>query len=165
MQVMKCYFTPAKTLGLVIVGIAMVVAAWFCTTFPGLKPRVIGWIGLGFFGPALVVIAWQGLKPGSVVEITEEGIRDRRTSHGLVAWGDVTRVRVGELNGTRFLCIETADEEARFSRLSSVSRAMAAANRGLGFPLITISFVGLTPGIDEVWNHVAAAHPEKCTGG
>ena len=122
----------------------------FCTTLPDLEPRILGWIGVCFFSIGFIVLPRQLFRPGPLVVIDDHGIEDRRTTLGLIDWADVVSLTVGHIRTQKFLCVEVADPQKYLNRFSAAGRIAAKANRGLGFPEITIAFSGLTHSTDQV---------------
>jgi hypothetical protein len=155
---MKCYSSKLKLLGLLALTCAMVGVSYLCTTLPGLFPRVVGWIGVGFFGLGFVVIPIMWFRTDAQVIIDEEGIEDRRQGIGVIRWEEIRSLSVGSIEGTRFLCVNLIDPEKYHSRLPRWKRPMVAANRFLGVHGVPIGFSGLSPGIEEVWAYLQARH-------
>jgi hypothetical protein len=151
---MKCYTSKVKSLGLLGLTCAMVSVSYFCTTLPGLTPRVVGWIGVGFFGLGFIAFPVMFFRTGPQVVINDEGIEDRRLKIGVIRWEDIQSLSIGSVNSAKFLCIEVADPERYLSRLPRWSRPLRAATEALGFPSLTIGFSGLSPGLKEVWAYL-----------
>ena len=156
---MKCYTSIPKTIGLLVLGILMLGGCYFCTTLPGLKPQIVGWIGLVFFGLCFLAIGRQLFRSEASVVLDDVGIHDLRSSFGLIPWADITSLRIAAVRSTRFLCVEVHDASIYLSRLPAHKRLLAQANPSLGFPPITISFSGLSPGLNEVWTYVQKTCP------
>jgi hypothetical protein len=157
---MRCQTSIVKTLGLVVGAVLLLAACWYCTTIPRLEAQVAGWVGLVFFGLCFVAILIQLFRGRPSVILDEAGIHDLR-SFGTIPWTDIISLRIGSVINQRFLCIEVRDPETYVSRLPARKRVIAQANPSLGFPPITISFSGLSPGLVEVWSYIQASHPEK----
>ncbi len=128
----------------------MVGACYFCTTLPGLKSRVVGWIGVCFFGLGFFIIPRQLFRKGPQFVVDERGLEDRRSRLGLVEWVDILSLSVGEVRQQRFLCLHVVDPEKYLGRLSKAGRIAARANVSLGFSEITIAFSGLSRSTDDV---------------
>jgi hypothetical protein len=148
---MECYPSKVKLLGLLGLTSAMVSVSYFCTTLPGLTPRVVGWIGVGFFGLGFIALPAMFFQTGPQVVINDEGIEDRRLKVGVIRWEDIRSLSIGSVNSAKFLSVELSDPEWYSSRLPRWRRSLAAANEALGFPALTISFSGLSPSLKEVW--------------
>ena len=151
---MKCYPSKWKALGLLGLTCVMVGMCYFCTTMPGLLPRVVGWSGVVFFGLGFVVAPIMMLRNGPQVIISDEGIEDRRQKLGVIRWEEIRSLSVGSVQSAMFLRVELSDPERTLSRLPPWKRRLAELNRVLGFPGLSISFSGLSPGLREAWAHL-----------
>lgn len=158
---MRGYTSISKILGLVGLGILMLGASWFSTTVPKLTAQIAGWAGLVFFGSCFIGILTQLFRSGPSVIVDEIGIHDLRSSFGTIPWSDIVSLWIGSVSSARFLCVEVLDPSIYLLRLPSRKRLLAKTNPSLGFPLITISFSGLSPGLSEVWSYFQSNHPEK----
>ncbi len=165
---MECYTSKVKLLGLLGLTCAMVSVSYFCTTLPGLTPRVVGWMGVGFFGLGFIALPVMFFRAAPQVVINDEGIEDRRLKIGVIRWEDIRSLSIGSVHSAKFLCVEVADPERYSSRLPRWSRWLAALNEALGFPALTIGFSGLSPGLNEAWAYLQARdsmnralHPER----
>ena len=161
---MQCCTSISKMSGLMCTVVLMLGLSWFCTTIPGLKAQIAGWFGLVFFGFGFLLIAAQLFRTDPLVVLDESGIHDVRSSCGEIPWSDVESLWIGEVKSQRFLCVEVWESETYLSRMPSHKRLLAEANHSLGFPPVTISWSGLSPGLDEVWSYVQTNHPEKTSG-
>jgi hypothetical protein len=151
---MECYTSRAKLLGLLALTCVMVGGSYFCTTLLGLGARVVGWVGVGFFGLGFVAVPVMCLRTGPQVILNDEGIEDRRLKIGIIRWEDIRSLSIRSVNSVKFLCVEVFDPEKYLSRLPRWKRSLAGLNAALGFPALTISFQGLSPGIREVWAYL-----------
>lgn len=153
---MKCYPSKVKLLGLLGLTCVMVGVSHFCTTLPGLIPQVVGWIGVGFFGLGFIALPVMFFRTGPQIVINDEGIEDRRLKIGVIQWGDIRSLSIGSVNSAKFLCVGLSDPERYLNRLPRWRRSLTAAVEALGFPALTISFSGLSPGLKEVWAYLHA---------
>jgi hypothetical protein len=151
---MECYTSKLKLLGLLGLTCGMVSLSYFLTTIPGLLPKAVGWIGVGFFGLGLIAFPVRFFRAGPQVVINDEGIEDRRWKTGAIRWEDIRSLSIGSVESAKFLCIEVADPDKYLRRLPRWKRSLAAANEPMGFPPLTIGFSGLSPGLKEVWAHL-----------
>jgi len=151
---MECCASGAKLLGLLGLTIVMVGSSYACTTVPGLFPRVVGWIGVGFFGLGFIAIPVMFFRRGPQLVINEEGIEDRRLKVGVIRWSDILSLSIGAVYSAKFLCVEVTDPDEYLSRLPRWKRSLTAATEALGFPALTIGFSGLSPGLKEVWAYL-----------
>lgn len=145
-----CAPSRLRLLGLLGLAGALVGVSFFCTTLPGFAPRLVGWIGVAFFGLGLVALPLQALRGGPSVVLDGVGVEDRRLGIGRIEWNEIEALSVVEIHGTRLLALHLADPEAVLARLSPWKRRAARMNEALGFQPITLGFVGLDPGLDEV---------------
>lgn len=159
---MRCYPSKFKLLGLMGLICLMVGMSYVCTRHQEMIVRVVGWIGVGFFGLGFGVLP-RMLGKGPIVVIDDTGIEDRRWKLGVIPWDDVQSLQMYEIGSSKFLGIELIDPEKYLSRLRRWRRWLAATNRAMGFPSFAISFAGLTPGIDEAWKALSSRHvlPEE----
>lgn len=148
---MECYRSKHKLLGFLILTIIMVGGSTFCTTLPDSALRLIGWIGVVFFGLGFVVIPAMYLRKGPQVIINETGIEDFRLGVGMIRWDDIGSFSIDSVYSSRLLCIEVKNPQAYLSRMPIWKRALTKVNRSMGYSRFTISFSGLTPGLDDVW--------------
>lgn len=94
--------------------------------------------------------------------IDEQGVLDRTLGVERIAWGDIESAYVRSINGNDFICLELRNQEQYWRKLSKVKRAMAAANRSLGFTDFNLNLSGVDVRTDEVFElvmkycHVAA---------
>jgi hypothetical protein len=162
---MECYTSRVKLLGLLGLTCVMVGVSYFCTTLQDLTPRVAGWIGVGFFGLGFIVVPAMLFRTSPQVVINDEGIEDRRLKIGIIRWEDIRSLSVGSVHSAMFLCVEVLDTEKYLSRLPRWKRSLAGVNEALGFPALTISFSGLSPGIKEVWPYLQDRAKVSADGG
>jgi hypothetical protein len=151
---MECYQSKVKLVGLLVLTCVMVGVCYYCTTLPKLMPQVVGWLGIAFFGLGFIAVPRMLFRTGPQVVINDEGIDDRRMKCGVIRWEDIRSLSLGSVNGSKFLCIEVADPEKYLSRLPRWQRSLAPVQEAMGFAGLTIGFVGLTPGIKEVWAYL-----------
>jgi hypothetical protein len=151
---LELYVSQRRTAALLGLTCVMVGASYFCTTIPGIKAKVAGWIGVCFFGLGFIAFPCQLMRSGLQFVIDEHGLEDRRSKFGLIEWADILSLSIGTVHSQRFLCIDVVDPEKYLSRLSKTGRAVAQANKGLGFPEISLGFSGLTKTTDEVFEFI-----------
>jgi hypothetical protein len=151
---MECRTSKARVLGLLGLTCVMVAVCWFCTTLEDPFARVVGWIGVGFFGLGFIAMPIAFFRSGPQVVIDDEGIEDRRMKIGTIRWEDIRSLSIGSVNSAKFLCIELVDPDPYLSRLPRRSRWLSSVNRTLGLPTLTIGFSDLRPGLNEVWAHL-----------
>jgi len=155
----ECYRSRPKLFGLFVLTAAMVAMCSFLATQPGALSKIVGWIGIAFFGLGFIAIPVMFFRTGPQVVINDEGIDDRRTKVGVIRWDDIRSVSIRSVSSTKFLCVDLSDPDKYLSRLPRGAQMIAAANRKLGFATLSIGFSGLTPGLDPVWEYVSARKP------
>jgi len=102
--------------------------------------------GLGFIRLPIML-----LNTAPQVIINDHGIDDRRMKIGIIDWKDIRSLSIRSISSNRFLCVEVFDREKYMASLPKWQRKLTIATTAIGVPAFTISFTGLTPGIDEVW--------------
>lgn len=162
---MTCYRSMPKMLGLLLLAIVLTAVSLWCAMLPQIRAQVFGWLGVIFFGFGVCVIARELLRRGVVVVVDELSITDHRLPDGPLFWDQIGSVWIGSVQSSKFLCVELKDPELFVSRWSARRRGLAEANEALGFPAITISFAGLSPGLEEVAGYVRSTQPAKLAAG
>ena len=142
--------SPAKNVGLVLLGLVMVVASALAARI-GDDPfiRGVGWFGVLFFGLAAVKAFRDVFSTDVAYVIDERGIDDRQSGMGLIPWTAITKVEVLSVRGTRFVLLSLDRPDAYLERVSPMKRRAAAINQNVGWGDWSLAFVGLSPGIDE----------------
>ncbi len=162
---MTCNRSMLKMLGLLLLAIALTAVSLWCAMLPQIRAQVFGWLGVLFFGFGVFVIARQLFRRGAVVVVDELSITDHRLPDGPLFWDQISSVWIGSVHSSKFLCVELKDPDLFVSRWTARRRAVAKANEALGFPAITISFSGLSPGLEEVAGYVRSTQPAKLAPG
>jgi len=142
--------SPKKQLGLAAIGIALIVASWYMATHAD-DPvyRVVGWAGVGMFVLTSAVAIQRMITGGTPFVFDRAGISFPTGTFGLLPWSEIKSYSIVTLRGNRFLALTFHDPDRILSRVSAAKRKWALANKGLGFGHWSLSFIGLTPGIDE----------------
>lgn len=97
------------------------------------------------------------------VSIDSEGLFDNSSlvSVGLIEWDDITSIRTGKVNTTRFLFIDVKNPEEYLSRFGKLKTWWLKVNAGpFGTP-ISISAVLLACSFDELENRVREAYEKN----
>ena len=110
-----------------------------------------GWVPILFFGSGIPIFIWQIADARPRLIIDEHGVLDRTLGVGHIAWSDIKAAYVRSINGNDFICLELKNAEKYSQKLSKVKRAMAAANRGLGFTDFNLNLSGVDAKTDEVF--------------
>ena len=127
-------------IGFVIAGIWMVIHG---------KP--FGWLAILFFGSGIPIFIWQISDSRPRLIIDERGVLDRTLGVGLIAWTDIEAAYVRSIGSNDFICLELKNAEEYAQKLSKVKRAMASANRHLGFTDFNLNLSGVDASTDEVF--------------
>lgn len=135
-----------------ILTVIMVGGSYYCTTLPDLSLRLAGWIGIAFFGLGFVVIPAVFFQKGPQVTIDETGIEDRRLRVGIIRWDDVSALSIDSVYSSRLLCIRINNPQEYLSRMPVWKRTLTRVSKSMGYSEFTISFAGLSPGLDDVWS-------------
>lgn len=106
--------------------------------------RIVGWVGVIFFGGGsiLVVLHSLGLRR-DVLTLTPQGFFGTRVSSTPVPWSAVIGVRPLSIAGTQLIVVKVADEIWRSGTLKPMVRWTRAANRWLGMDGIVIPVMGM----------------------
>ena len=128
------------SIGFVAAGIAMVA-----------QGKAFGWVAILFFGCGVPIYIWQIVDSRPRLIIDDDGVLDRTMGVGRIAWGDIETAYVRSIDGNDFICFELKDPEKYLQKSSKVKRAMAGANRGLGFTDFNLNLVGVDAKTEEVF--------------
>jgi hypothetical protein len=143
--------TPGQQLRLMIV--ACVAVAWMlyiATTTHDPVYRIAGWLGIGLFAICTVVLANRVISGGGTPFVFDQaGISFPGGTFGLLPWNEIKSYSVVTIRGNVFLALTFKDPERILSRVSTAKRLGALANERMGWGHWALTFIGLTPGIDE----------------
>ena len=152
----------------IIVAIPIALLSWASWNFAFHGPQ---WVVLpvgslaAFFGYnelLLILNTFQLIKPGPAVVISEEGIRDRRLTRGVIRWQEITRMRRGEIMPDRWLLNFYVSQPAELRRKLRVIQMLPSLLRQLlGCGHFTLNFTGLDADADAAVRYVIlqlAAH-------
>lgn len=139
---LKIEGSPIRQLGLVLAGVAFVVGGVWMIQAGNLKAQIAGWVGVPFFGLATAVGLKQMLNTSPRIVIDHHGVFDRTLGIGIVEWRDLTGVRVGEIRGQHFVCLELRNADAYLDRLPGWRRRLAQVNVDLGFTPFSLNLSG-----------------------
>jgi hypothetical protein len=149
-------------LGLMLLALVMTGVSYFCTTLPGIEPRLAGWVGVVFFGlGSLVAILPRLANRSAQITVDGQGILHHRWKIGTIPWTDIEQVWIGSVHSTRFLCVRLKAPQMYLHKLGAAQSAMVKVNQNMGFGELTIGFQGLKPGLNEVWDYILANHTDK----
>ncbi len=77
------------------------------------------------------------------------------SSLGVIEWADIVAFRVDVMAGTRFLSIFVDDKSKYLARMSHRARKSAELHPHMGLSEITLSFIGLSLGLDAACYYLA----------
>jgi hypothetical protein len=151
---MECYTSRRQLLGWLVAAPVLFVVCCYFTTQPEPDSQSHGWLGVVVFGLVLVVVPYRLVffRRGPQVIINDAGIEDRRMGVGVIAWEDVRNMWLPRKD--HCICIDVHDPAKDLARVSRWKRLRMSANRLADYPPLTLVFVGLTPGADEVWAYL-----------
>lgn len=146
-----------------LVGALLMTGGSYAVITWGLFPIAFKAALLGIvLGPIAIIINVVSLfRGGPQVVFNEQGIHDRRTSWGVIAWHEIVAVQVIAVLGTRFVRLHLADEPACLARLSGSARLRMRFHSPNLVPVFLIPFQGLTPGVNEAQHFLATNHADK----
>ena len=116
--------------------------------------KSFGWLAILFFGTGIPISIWQIADSRPRLIIDGHGVLDRTLGVGRIAWSDIEAAYVRSISGNDFICLELKNAEEYAQKLSKVKRAMAAANRNLGFTDFNLNLSGVNARTDEVFELV-----------
>jgi hypothetical protein len=158
---LECYNSKFKSLKVWLSGILMISICYYCTTVPEIILKIFGWFGILFFGYAFLVITIQLFHSELKVLIDHEGITAYRRKIITIQWHEIKKIWIGNYQRQRFLCVKLENPEIYLSNFSMIQSRFIRIHESMGFAHISISFVTLTPSLDEVVGFIKAKHPEK----
>ena len=137
-------------LGLIAVGCALVAASWFTAVrHPDVVYRTVGWLGVGLFALCIVIAAKRLLAGGVPFVFDLSGIAFPSGSFGLLPWNEIKSYSIVTVRGNHFLSFTFHDPDRILARVSAAKRKWSSTNQRLGWGHWTLSFSGLTPGMEE----------------
>jgi hypothetical protein len=129
----------------------VVAASWYlAATTPDPVYRVVGWLGVGLFAICTIVLGNRVMSGGGTPFVFDQGgISFPGGNFGLLPWIEIKSYSVVTIRGNVFLALTFNDPARILSRVSTAKRVAALANERMGWGHWALSFIGLTPGIDE----------------
>jgi hypothetical protein len=141
---------PLQQFGLMVVGCVLTVGAWHvATTTHDPVHRVAAWLGAGLMALCAAVAAKRMINGGTPFVFDHAGISFPSGTFGLLPWTEINSYAIVTIRGNLFLALTFRDPERVLSRMSPAKRKWALANARMGWGHWALSFIGLTPGIDE----------------
>jgi len=113
-----------------------------------------GWVVILFFGSGLPIFLRNLIDSRPRLVIDADGVTDRTLGVGRIAWSDIESAYLQSIQGNDFICLELKDPAKYAQKLSKVRRAMAAANRNLGFTDFSLNLSGVNADSSQVFELV-----------
>jgi hypothetical protein len=162
-EAFEVHVSKLRMIGMVFLAALMTAGAIWCTGQPSIKAQLAGWAGSFFFGLGFLYLLWNVGRMEPVLVINAEGVDYRTLGVGMVPWEHVTDVGVGAVSvhasTQKFLCFTLLDETPYLAKLPWYRRGLAAANRAMGFPLLSVTFTGMTRTLDDAVQAVNTFRP------
>lgn len=117
MRPFEAYPSKAKLFSLLLLNVVMVAACVFCITLSELMAKVVGVIGVVFFGLGFVMIPkamFQTATPKIVMD--EQGIQ--AGAWGAIEWEDIVSFRIDSIRNTKFISVFVKDKQKYLDRMS-----------------------------------------------
>jgi hypothetical protein len=133
-----------------IIGLVLAVGSWFLLKTPDdVVDQIFGWFGLVFFSFCVIIAIKRMIASGTPFVFDRAGISFPTGSFGLLPWTEIKSYSIVKMRGNQFLSLTFNDPDRVLSRVSAAKRKWALVNKGLGFGHWSLSFAGLSPGLDE----------------
>ena len=144
-----------KMLGLFVLGVLIVCCSGFIMVRDmGLPAKIIGGIGVLFFGFCTSIILRFLFDPRPRIVLDAEGVEDRTLGVGKIAWNDIAAVLPMSVSGNQFIALRLVNAENYLRKLSPVKRWLARGNRTVGFESLNLNLRALELSPDEITRHV-----------
>jgi hypothetical protein len=149
---------PLKLLLLLLGAVAFVLGSYFMTSatvdtdrHSAEKVQLIGYLGLAFFGPCALLIAWRLLtQRGPVITLSPQGFRDVRVSHDVVPWRAIASIGTWTHSGQRIMVLGMKSGEEEKLKLTRIARMSRGANARLGADGLAITAQGTKINHDDL---------------
>jgi len=104
----------------------------------------------------LYVVSIQLVRRGAIVTIDQQGVFDARNGLGLIPWADIRTLQImrrsfwlGSKRGIDYIGVHLNNPTPYLLRLPGWKRRLTMFGLRQGMPFAEISFLGLTPGVEE----------------
>lgn len=153
MNSLAAYPSKAKLFGLLLLNVLMVSGCVFCITLPDLMPKIVGVIGVAFFGLGFITIPKALFHTATPkIVMNERGIHSG--PWGPIEWEDIVGFRIDSIKNTKFISVFVKDKNKYLDRMSPLLRKSVQIHSSLGLSEFTLSFVGLSPGLPEACTYL-----------
>ena len=110
-----------------------------------------GWVGLAFFGPALVIIARLLTNPRPRLVFDERGVTDRTLGVGRIDYVDIEEAWLVTGQSAGCICLTLRDPGHYVRRASWFRRSLVWLNRRAGDPEFSLNLTWVEADADEVF--------------
>ena len=143
-------YSPQGQLGLLVVGCVLTgVSSFAGLTSEDVVYRTVGWLGAAIMALCTFIFAGRLLAGGTPFAFDLGGISFPGGAFGLLPWTEIKSYAVVTIRGNYFLALTFHDPARTLSRVPAMKRRWATANQRLGWGHWALSFLGLSPGMDE----------------
>ncbi|HKT27274.1 STM3941 family protein [Dyella sp.] len=111
------------------------------------------WLGLAymmFFGAGVLLFLWQLVDARPRLVIDDRGVFDRTLGVGVIPWSDIGGAYVRSIYSVDVICLQLRDPRPWLQRLSPIKRALAPANKALGFTPLSLNLDGVAADVRQV---------------
>ena len=133
--------SAGKQLGLTFLGVLMVATSAAILFHPIFLYKLVGIIGVAFFGCCLVFIVYRLIHPKPLLIINEHGFCDHSSlsSTGFFSWDCVENISLSVYWSQTFVSV-AIKQEAELSHFpQKYQNVLLKANKSLGFPAVNIT--------------------------
>ena len=138
MQPVELHSSPAKS-GFMLAGCIAFVIGSFLMILHVREMFFVGWLGVVFFGFALVKIVQRLGEKGPQVILDDRGVYDKRSIGFVIPWSQIRYVGVTK----QFVALHLVDEQPYLDQYTPAKRFFAQMNTYLGYPHFVVNLAGL----------------------
>lgn len=125
----------------------------------GEEPLLIAVVGLAavlFFGLTLLFFLYHLVKRQPTLRVDEEGLLDTSSlvAGGLIAWGEISELKLYTYHGQTFIGINLHDADAYLARQSGLKRLLMRVNKGLVQAHVNIAQPGIATPLHVLYEEV-----------
>ncbi len=141
-NIIQIRFNKSKSMPLMLFGaLTFVAVSIFLLLLPSVLHKVVGIIGIIFFGFCALAIFLMLFKKGYALELTPLGIQDNSSaiSAGYIPWSEVTGIRESVMSGQVFITVDVLNPGEHSNRGNLLQSWVKKANIGLVGSPVNIS--------------------------
>lgn len=140
--------------GILLLCLGFVGLGGVMTTLPGLHERIMGWVSIAICGPLFFVTSRTFLQPSKLrIVMDDDGIATGMFD-GVIEWDDIDALRIDETHGLKSLSVFVKDKDKYLDRMPVRLRNAVMLHASMGLSEISLSFLGLTPGLAEACDYL-----------